>query len=62
MPLSRARAQEMAAHESPPTTRLCNRTKKRLTRDEVERSSLRTCYFPLDDGTAPLLDVPKLFM
>lgn len=29
-------AQEMAAHESPRTTKLYDRTKKRLTQDEVE--------------------------
>ena len=30
-------AQEMAAHESPRTTKLYDRTKERLTRDEMER-------------------------
>jgi integrase/recombinase XerD len=30
-------AQEMAAHESPRTTKLYDRTKERLTQDEVER-------------------------
>jgi len=30
-------AQSMAAHESPRTTKLYDRTKERLTRDEVER-------------------------
>ena len=29
-------AQEMAAHESPRTTKLYDRTKERLTQDEVE--------------------------
>jgi site-specific recombinase XerD len=33
-------AQEMAAHESPPTTKLYDRTKERLTQDEVERIRL----------------------
>jgi integrase len=33
-------AQEMAAHESPRTTKLYDRTKKRLTQDEVERIRL----------------------
>ncbi len=33
-------AQEMAAHESPRTTKLYDRTKERLTRDEVERIRL----------------------
>jgi site-specific recombinase XerD len=33
-------AQEMAAHESPRTTRLYDRTKERLTQDEVERIRL----------------------
>jgi integrase len=33
-------AQEMAAHESPRTTKLYDRTKDRLTRDEVERIRL----------------------
>jgi site-specific recombinase XerD len=33
-------AQEMAAHESPRTTKLYDRTKERLTRDEVERIGL----------------------
>ena len=33
-------AQEMAAHESPRTTKLHNRTKERLTQDEVERIRL----------------------
>jgi hypothetical protein len=33
-------AQEMAAHESPRTTKLCERTKERLTQDEVERIRL----------------------
>jgi integrase len=33
-------AQEMAAHESPRTTKLYNRTKERLTQDEVERIRL----------------------
>ena len=33
-------AQEMAAHESPRTTKLCDRTKERLTQDEVERIRL----------------------
>ena len=33
-------AQEMAAHESPRTTRLYDRTRERLTRDEVERIRL----------------------
>ncbi len=30
-------AQEMAAHESPRTTKFYDRTKERLTQDEVER-------------------------
>jgi integrase len=30
-------AQEMAAHESPRTTKLYDRTKERLTQDEVEK-------------------------
>jgi len=30
-------AQEMAAHESPRTTKLYDRTRERLTQDEVER-------------------------
>jgi site-specific recombinase XerD len=30
-------AQEMAVHESPRTTKLYDRTKERLTQDEVER-------------------------
>ncbi len=30
-------AQEKAAHESPRTTKLYDRTKERLTQDEVER-------------------------
>ena len=30
-------AQAMAAHESPRTTKLYDRTKERLTQDEVER-------------------------
>src|ERR1700733_12971507 len=34
-------AQEMAAHESPRTTKLYDRTKERLTQDEVER--IRLC-------------------
>jgi hypothetical protein len=33
-------AQEMAAHESPRTTKLYDRTKERLTEDEVERIRL----------------------
>jgi integrase len=33
-------AQEMAAHESPRTTRLYDRTKERLMQDEVERIRL----------------------
>ena len=33
-------AQEMAAHESPRTTKLYDRTKDRLTQDEVERIRL----------------------
>ncbi len=33
-------AQEMAGHESPRTTKLYNRTKERLTQDEVERIRL----------------------
>jgi hypothetical protein len=33
-------AQEMAAHESPRTTKLYDRTKERLTQDEVERICL----------------------
>ncbi len=33
-------AQEMAAHESPRTTKLYGRTKERLTQDEVERIRL----------------------
>jgi hypothetical protein len=33
-------AQETAAHESPRTTKLYDRTKERLTQDEVERISL----------------------
>ena len=33
-------AQEMAAHESPRTTKLYDRTKERLTLDEVERIRL----------------------
>ncbi len=33
-------AQGMAAHESPRTTKLCDRTKERLTQDEVERIRL----------------------
>jgi site-specific recombinase XerD len=33
-------AQEMAAHESPRTTKLNDRTKERLTQDEVERIRL----------------------
>ena len=32
--------QEMAAHESPRTTKLYDRTQDRLTRDEVERIRL----------------------
>jgi integrase len=30
-------AQSMAAHESPRTTKLYDRTKERLTQDEIER-------------------------
>jgi integrase len=30
-------AQAMATHESPRTTKLCDRTKERLTQDEIER-------------------------
>jgi integrase len=33
-------AQAMAAHESPRTTKLYDRTKERLTQDEVERIRL----------------------
>ena len=33
-------AQEMAAHESPRTTKLYDRTKERLTQDRVERIRL----------------------
>jgi integrase len=33
-------AQEMAAHETPRTTKLYDRTKERLTQDEVERIRL----------------------
>jgi hypothetical protein len=33
-------AQEMAAHESPRTTKLYDRTKELLTQDEVERIRL----------------------
>ena len=33
-------AQSMAAHESPRTTKLYDRTKERLTQDEVERIRL----------------------
>ena len=33
-------AQKMAAHESPRTTELYDRTKERLTQDEVERIRL----------------------
>ena len=33
-------AQEMAAHECPRTTKLYDRTKERLTQDEVERIRL----------------------
>ena len=33
-------AQEMAAHQSPRTTKLYDRTKERLTQDEVERIRL----------------------
>jgi integrase len=33
-------AQEMAAHESPRTTKLYDRTRERLTQDEVERIRL----------------------
>jgi site-specific recombinase XerD len=33
-------AQEMAAHEGPRTTKLYDRTKERLTQDEVERIRL----------------------
>jgi integrase len=33
-------AQEMASHESPRTTKLYDRTKERLTQDEVERIRL----------------------
>ena len=33
-------AQDMAAHESPRTTKLYDRTKERLTQDEVERIRL----------------------
>ena len=33
-------AQEMAAHESPRTTKLYDRTSERLTQDEVERIRL----------------------
>ena len=35
-----AHAQEMAAHESPRTTKLYDRTKERLIQDEVERIRL----------------------
>ena len=38
--LSLEHAQEMAAHESPRTTKLYDRTKERLTQDEVERIRL----------------------
>jgi hypothetical protein len=33
-------AQSMAAHESPRTTKLYDRTKERLTQDEIERIRL----------------------
>ena len=34
---AREHAQSMAAHESPRTTKLYDRTKERLTQDEIER-------------------------
>ena len=37
---AREPAQEMAAHESPRTTKLYDRTRERLTQDEVERIRL----------------------
>jgi hypothetical protein len=37
-------AQEMAAHESPRTTKLYDRTKERLTQQEVARIRPRFCY------------------
>ena len=40
MELQEEHAQEMAAHESPRTTKLYDRTKERLTQDEVERIRL----------------------
>ena len=56
-------AQSMAAHESPRTTKLYDRTQERLTQDEVERirlqalgdglpMELRSCTGGLRDGTA----------
>src|ERR1700730_10681728 len=35
-------AQEMAAHESPRTTKLYDRTKERLTQDEVAENAAKT--------------------
>jgi hypothetical protein len=40
LPNGGALEQEMAAHESPRTTKLYDRTKERLTQDEVERIRL----------------------
>jgi hypothetical protein len=40
VPLTLEHAQEMAAQESPRTTKLYDRTKERLTQDEVERIRL----------------------
>jgi hypothetical protein len=37
---TREHAQEMAAHESPRTTKLYDRTREHLTQDEVERITL----------------------
>jgi hypothetical protein len=40
LPIALEHAQEMTAHESPRTTKLYDRTKERLTQDEVERIRL----------------------
>jgi integrase/recombinase XerD len=49
-------AQEMAAHESPRTTKLYDRTKERLTQQEGERIRLRLPALSAAAGTSASRD------
>ena len=45
-------AQQIAAHESPPTTKLYDRTSNQITLDEIERIAIKAASLILDNSNS----------